>query len=202
MKRAFTAFVVLVTLCSAVLLAQAPAAKSPIFGTWKLIPAKSTFSPGPPLKSQVARLEAVDGGMKVAADRVEADGKATHFEWTAKFDGKDYPVKGDAARDAVTVKKIDDYTLEITNKKAGKVTTTIKAVYAKDGKTLYASQADGSVIIANVAGYCYPWFNMGRVYEHQHSWKRARECYRKAFEANRQYRVALAGYRRLQAMWN
>jgi hypothetical protein len=135
MKRVFTAFVVVVALCSAALSAQAPAAKSPIFGTWKLIPAKSTFSPGPPLKSQVARLEAVDGGMKVAADRVEADGNATHFEWTAKFDGKDYPVKGDAARDAVTVKKIDDYTLEITNKKAGKVTTTIKAVYAKDGKT-------------------------------------------------------------------
>jgi len=134
MKRAFTAFVVLVALCSAVLLAQAPA-KSPIFGTWKLIPEKSTFNPGPPLKSQVARLEAVDGGMKVAADRVEADGKATHFEWTAKFDGKDYPVKGDAARDAVTVKKIDGYTLEITNKKGGKITTQIKAVYAKDGKT-------------------------------------------------------------------
>jgi tetratricopeptide (TPR) repeat protein len=50
--------------------------------------------------------------------------------------------------------------------------------------------------------YCNPWFNMGRVYEHQHNWQRARECYRKAFEANRQYRIALAGYRRLQAMWN
>ena len=50
--------------------------------------------------------------------------------------------------------------------------------------------------------YCYPWFNMGRLYEHQHNWQRAKECYRKAFEANRQYRVALAGYRRLQAMWN
>jgi hypothetical protein len=35
----------------------------------------------------------------------------------------------------VPVKKVDDYNLEITSKKAGKVTTTIKAVYAKDGKT-------------------------------------------------------------------
>ena len=53
----------------------------------------------------------------------------------AKFDGKDYPVKGDPSRDMVTVKKIDDNNLEITNKKGGKVTTMIKAVYAKDGKS-------------------------------------------------------------------
>lgn len=50
--------------------------------------------------------------------------------------------------------------------------------------------------------YCYPWFNLGRVYEHQHKWQRARECYRKAFEANRQYKVALLAYQRLQAMCN
>src|SRR5262249_33654493 len=77
----------------------------------------------------------VAGGMKVVSDRVEADGKTTHFEWTAKFDGKENPVKGDPGRDTVSVKKIDDYTLEITNRKGGKVTTTIKAVYARDGKS-------------------------------------------------------------------
>jgi hypothetical protein len=43
---------------------------------------------------------------------------------------------------------------------------------------------------------------MGRVYEHQHNWPRAMECYRKAFKTNGQYRVALVGYRRLQAMCN
>jgi len=35
----------------------------------------------------------------------------------------------------VSVKKMDDYTLDITNKKGGKVTTMIHAVYAKDGKS-------------------------------------------------------------------
>ena len=135
MRRTLIAIGVSVVLCSAVLLAQAPGAKSPFFGTWNLLLAKSTFSPGPPLKGQTAKLDPVDGGMKVVADRTEADGKTTHFEWTAKFDGKDYPVKGDPARDAVSVKKIDDYTLEITNKKDGKVTGTIKAVYARDGKS-------------------------------------------------------------------
>lgn len=120
---------------SVALCAQGALAKSPLFGTWKLDPAKSTFSPGPAPKSQTAKLDAVEGGMRTVADRIEADGSLTHFEWTVKFDGKDYPVTGDPGRDAVSVRKIDDYTLEITNKKAGKTTTTIRAVYARDGKS-------------------------------------------------------------------
>jgi len=55
MKRTWIAVGVWVVLCS-VLLAQAPAAKNMI-GTWKLNPAKSTFSPGPALKSQTAKLD-------------------------------------------------------------------------------------------------------------------------------------------------
>jgi hypothetical protein len=137
-----------VIMCSALLLAQAPAKN--MVGTWKLDIAKSKYSPGPTPKSQIAKLENADGGMKVVSDRVESDGKMTHFEWTAKFDGKDYPVKGDPGRDAVSVKKIDDYTLEMTNKKAGKATTMIKAVYSKDGKsrteTVTGTDAQGKKI--------------------------------------------------------
>jgi len=132
MKRISIVGILFVVL-SVVVLAQT--AKPAFVGTWKLNPAKSKYVPGPTPKSQTAVIDAVDGGMKVVSDRVEADGKTVHFEWTAKFDGKDYPVKGDPARDMVVVKKVDDYNLEITNKKAGKVTTMIKAVYAKDGKT-------------------------------------------------------------------
>ena len=97
-----------------------------------------------------AELAAVSGGMSVVSDRVEADGQKVHFEWTAMFDSKDYPVKGDPSRDTVSVKKIDDYNIEITNKKSGKVTTTIKAVYEKDGKhrveTVTGMSAQGQVI--------------------------------------------------------
>jgi len=129
------AFGMLFMLAAVVSFAQVAPVAKPIFGTWKLDPANSRFSPGPALKGQTATLAAVDGGMKVVADRIEADGTPTHFEWTAKFDGKDYPVKGDPGRDAVSVKKIDDYTLEITNKKAGKVVSTIRAEYSHDGKS-------------------------------------------------------------------
>jgi hypothetical protein len=121
-------------LLPAALAAQAPAADV-MPGRWTLDPAKSTYVPGPVPNSQAATLTAVANGIRTVADRVEADGSKTHFEWTGTFDGKDNPVVGDPNRDAVSVKKLDAYTLEITNKKAGKVTTTIRAVYAKDGRS-------------------------------------------------------------------
>jgi hypothetical protein len=104
-------------------------------GQWTLDVAKSSYSPGPTPKSQHAVLTAIPNGIRTVADRVEADGKVVHFEWNGTFDGKDQPVIGDPARDAVSVKKIDDYTLEVTNKKGGKVTTVLRAVYAKDGRS-------------------------------------------------------------------
>jgi len=150
MKRiSVLAALLLVAMVSTVTIAQTPA-KAVFVGTWKLDAAKSTYTPGPTPKSQTAVIDAVSGGMKVVSDRVEADGQKIHFEWTAKFDGKDYPVTGDASRDAVSVKRIDDNNLEITNKKAGKVTTVIKAVYAKDGKsrveTVSGTNAQGQKI--------------------------------------------------------
>jgi hypothetical protein len=33
------------------------------------------------------------------------------------------------------LRKIDEYTIEIVNKKDGKVTTTIRSVFSRDGKT-------------------------------------------------------------------
>jgi tetratricopeptide (TPR) repeat protein len=50
--------------------------------------------------------------------------------------------------------------------------------------------------------YCFPYFNLGRVYERLRDWKRARECYAQALRANRQYVIALQALKRLQAMWN
>jgi tetratricopeptide (TPR) repeat protein len=49
---------------------------------------------------------------------------------------------------------------------------------------------------------CYPQFNLGRVYEHKREWRKAKACYASAIELNRQYRLAWAALRRLQAMWN
>jgi hypothetical protein len=117
--------------------ASFPAAQTPSVmpGQWTLDVAKSSYSPGPAPKSQHAVLTAIPNGIRTVADRVEADGRLVHFEWNGTFDQKDQPVVGDPARDAVSVKKIDDYTIDVTNKKGGKATIVLHAVYAKDGKS-------------------------------------------------------------------
>ena len=104
-------------------------------GTWKVNVAKSKYSPGPAPKAQTVKYEATGDNMKITVDGTDAAGKPIHNEWTGKFDGKDYAVKGDPDTDMRAYRRIDDYTTEIVAKKAGKVTTTTKSVYSKDGKT-------------------------------------------------------------------
>ena len=123
------------SLCAIVLLAMVAQAADNFLGTWTLNVAKSKYDPGPAPKNQTTKLETVSDGIREIGDRVNADGSKTQWEWTAKFDGKDYAVKGDPDRHMVSLKKIDDNTIEVTNKKNGKVTNTMKIVVAKDGKS-------------------------------------------------------------------
>jgi hypothetical protein len=103
-------------------------------GTWKLNDAKSKFAPGAP-KNHTVVYEAAGDDVKVTVDGTGSDGKPTHNEWTGKFDGKDYPVTGDASSDSRSYKKVDDRTLELTVKKDGKVTTTGSIAVSADGKS-------------------------------------------------------------------
>jgi hypothetical protein len=106
-------------------------------GTWKYNEAKSKFVPGPaPFKSRTVKVEAAGAGIKVSVDGVGADGKAQAYSYTASYDGKDYPITGNPLADAVAYKKIDDNTLEGTNKKGGQVVSTVSIVVAKDGKSM------------------------------------------------------------------
>jgi hypothetical protein len=56
--------------------------------------------------------------VKVTADGTAADGKPVQTEWTGMFDGKDYPLSGDPNADSRSYTKINDHTLELTNKKS------------------------------------------------------------------------------------
>ena len=110
-------------------------------GTWQLNLAKSNYSPGPAPKSQTLKIEAWgDDGVKYTADGVGADGKPTHAEFQAKYDGKDYPFKGNPDADMLSYKRIDANTLEATTKLNGKGTIAAKAVVSADGKTRTVTQ--------------------------------------------------------------
>lgn len=123
-------------ICAILFVAPALLAADNYLGTWTLNVAKSKYDPGPAAKSQTTLLESVSGGgLKEVGDRVNADGSKTHWEWSAKYDGKDYPVMGDPSRDTVALKRVDDNTLEVTNKKGGQIANTMKIVVAKDGRS-------------------------------------------------------------------
>ena len=96
---------------------------------------KSKYSPGPAPKSVTVVVESDDTNYKIDATGTDADGKPIHVQYSAKFDGKDYPATGVANADSVSVKRIDANTIETVQKKDGKVMMTITSKVSKDGKT-------------------------------------------------------------------
>ena len=109
-------------------------AQDAMMGNWKLNEAKSKIGTGSS-KNNTVVIEAVGENVKITMDGVDTTGKPTHNEWTGKFDGKEYPVTGDANSDTRSYKKIDDRTFEVSAKKGGKVTVSGKVVVSADGKT-------------------------------------------------------------------
>jgi hypothetical protein len=120
-------------LCLVVLGGTALAQSSnPLVGDWKLNVAKSKAS----FKSGTSKFEAAGNGVKATVDLVGTDGTASHWTFTANYDGKDNPVTGTSPYgDVVAFTRIDANTTRIVSKRGGKVTVTQTIVVAPDGKT-------------------------------------------------------------------
>ena len=79
---------ILVALAVCLAAATASFADDAFSGTWKLDEAKSKLSPG--MNKNTTVTYAVSGdSVKITLEGVGPDGKATHDEWTGKYDGKD-----------------------------------------------------------------------------------------------------------------
>jgi hypothetical protein len=134
MNRVLT--VVAVALFALVGASASQAQTNPVVGTWKLNLTKSKFDPGPAPKS-LTRTVAVEGdGLKYTFEGVGADGKPLSYSFTAKFDGKDYPITGSmpSGADNISAKKTDANHYEASLKKGGKVIGTSKVSISADGK--------------------------------------------------------------------
>jgi hypothetical protein len=104
---------------------------------------------------QPGSLESASESMTVFSYKATADGLTmsdqTGNSYTAKFDGKDYPVKGDPGITSVSLRKIDANAIEETYKRDGKIVTVIQMTVAADGKTLSASVED------KLGGRAFKW---------------------------------------------
>ncbi len=78
---------------------------------------------------------------KTTGDRLSMSDKAGN-SYTAGFDGKDYPFKGDPGVTTVSLRKIDANTIEETYKRDGKTVGVARTTVAPGGKTLSVSFHD------------------------------------------------------------
>jgi hypothetical protein len=66
----------------------------------------------------------------------------TGESYDARFDGKDYAVKGDPGGSVVSLKKVDDRTIVETIKRDGKIVSVTSLTVSEDGKSLTAKSED------------------------------------------------------------
>jgi hypothetical protein len=118
-----------VTKAQAVRVAPGPAGAHKISGTWevsKLISASDNAS--------LVTLKSIPNGLSMSDPMGNA--------WEAKFDGKDYPSKGDPGVTHVSLRKIDDRTFEQTDKRNGTIVGITRMTVSADGKTLQGEGKD------------------------------------------------------------
>ena len=137
MRKRIFVFAVASCLFALAVMAQSP--DKYLLGVWKVNVAKSTYSPGPPPKSNMSTWDVVGGQFRNVNEAVETNGQATKTEIIVKFDGTDIPLKGAAEPTTRAYKRIDDRTFEFVTKVNGKVTTTFRSVLSSDGRTRTAT---------------------------------------------------------------
>jgi hypothetical protein len=110
--------------------------KDPLIGKWILNGEKSTFKPGPVPDQRIMTFEAVPNGFKHSMKTTSAFGGDTDVVYTAKYDGKDYPMDPLTPLDTVSLKRIDANTVERTGKAQHKEVETTTLEVSPDGNTL------------------------------------------------------------------
>jgi hypothetical protein len=133
MKRlsVFAAVVVMAVAASGALLAQS----NPFVGTWKLNLAKSKDTSGAIPKEETFTVQMVGDQRQVTINGTATNGSPISFKYEVPDKGGTGKVLAGGPYDAVSGKRIDDHTREISYMKGGKEMLHLRAVVSKDGKT-------------------------------------------------------------------
>ncbi len=133
MKRSMITIVFVLAAMAAMLMAG-----NPWVGTWKLNPAKSKAPGGRlPHPSATNIIEIEGDTMHMIVDQTDQAGNPQRMEYTAAFDGKEYPVKVSPPGPkpyTISFRMIDPRTREYVLNMGG-VTIRGRDVLSEDGKT-------------------------------------------------------------------
>ncbi len=134
MKRllVFATVVVMALVASGVLLAQS----NPSVGTWKLNLTKSKYTSGAAPKEEMVTIQMAGDQRQVTVTGTNADGSAISLKYEMPDKGGIGKILAGGPYDAVSGKRIDDKTREVSYMKGGKEMLHVRTVVSKDGKTL------------------------------------------------------------------
>jgi hypothetical protein len=133
----------LVCLLSLVSIAQAPAAETnPFAGVWTFDAGKSKAESGALPKTETRTYAtSLEGALTIIVEGADMDSAPYAYAATGDINGREYPVVGRdvGARilgDAISWKRIDANTVEMTIKKKGEIINMTRHAVSVDGKTL------------------------------------------------------------------
>jgi hypothetical protein len=133
-RRGVLRAAVAAVICSAVVRAEDH--RDPLEGTWLLDVGKSRFMPMPGPKGQMRTYALADGLEKMTSRGISGEGKSTSVHYQARYDGKDYDILGSAGGDKISLKRLDRFTTQSTQKRGGKPVIIATRRVSNDEKTL------------------------------------------------------------------
>ena len=110
----------------------------PLIGVWTVDIFKSTYFTGQPPVRRVMTFEAAGDSLKFTQETTNQGfniSETIKLEYTAKIDGKDYPIKN-SGLDTVALRKIDATTYERIGKIKGTATETASMKLSNRNRTL------------------------------------------------------------------
>ncbi len=125
---------------SAWLMAQAAVAAAPDAtlwnGTWHLNTAASKFGAASKEQSETRTYNYSGGKLTMKSSSKDAKGKETKFSYSARFDGKWYPMTGNPNADSISLTAVSARELKARSRLHGKLTVQSTATVSADGKHL------------------------------------------------------------------
>ena len=106
------------------------------FGTWRFVAAESKYESGPAPKESQRVWEKAGDGVRFIHTGFAANGQPFRTEFTAKFDGKRYPVTGGGRYDSVVLERVDSRTVKQTFRKGEMVAVQARRSVSADGRRM------------------------------------------------------------------